>query len=160
MSEMKNKRFNNIIPIGHAYASMPIGFSSRLVAHFEQLPKRPPKHAIALLLLLCDWTQRNNGYNDNQSEIIGVEVSVRELAKEIGAKNSKTINNGLQWLKRNDWIMIENGSNQTRKTVVTVKLDRVRQFVQSNQDKPPNYDYQQQEWENVLTKLKNRCVKS
>lgn len=154
MNDRENKRFNNIIPLGNAFTTLATGFSSRLVVYFEQLPKRPPKHVIALLLYLCDWTQRKNGYNDNPSDIIGVEVSTREIAKEIGAKNPKTIYNGLQWLKRNDWITIENGSNQTQKTVVTVNVDKVSQFATSSQDKPPNYDNQLQEWENILTRLK------
>lgn len=155
MNDRENKRFNNIIPLGNAFTTFAIGFSSRLVVYFEQLPKRPPKHVIALLLYLCDWTQRKNGYNDNQNEIIGVEVSTREIAKEIGAKNPKTIYNGLQWLRRYDWITIENGSNQTQKTVITVNVNKVSQFVTSNQGKHPDYDNQQQEWENILRGLKN-----
>lgn len=154
MNDGKNKRFNNIIPLGNAFATLPIGFSSRLVVYFEQLPKRPPKHVTALLLYLCDWTQRNNGYNDNQNDIIGVEVSVREIAKEIGAKNPKTIYNGLQWLRHNDWITIENGNNQTQKTVVTVNVDKVSQFIGNSQNNF-NYDYHAQEWANILKQLKN-----
>lgn len=88
MQDREKKQYHNIIPIGNAFATLACGFSARLIVHFEQMPKRPPKHAVALLLYLCNWTQRNNLYNENKNETIGVSLSVRELATQIGAKNS------------------------------------------------------------------------
>jgi len=93
-------------------------------------------------------------------ETIGVSLSVRELATQIGAKNAKTVYNGMKWLEHEEWISIDKGNNQTNKTVVIVNVDKVNQFAFTEiQEKPPNfnYDYQQEFWENFL---KNRCVKS
>ena len=160
MQDREKKQYHNIIPIGNAFATLACGFSARLIVHFEQMPKRPPKHAVALLLYLWDWTQRNNLYNDNKNETIGVSLSVRELATHIGAKNAKTVYNGMKWLEREEWVSIDKGNNQTNKTVVIVNVDKVNQFASTDiQEKPPNfnYDYQQEFWENFL---KNRCVKS
>lgn len=157
MKEKENKRFRNIIVIGNAFATLEVGFSARVVVYFERLPKgkKPPKHAVAVLLYLCGWTQKKNGYNESEKDVIGVEVSARELANEIGAQNPKTIYNGLEWLERNNWITQEKGSNQTQKTVVTVNVEKVNQFATTGEgkEKPPNYDYQLQEWENILKRL-------
>lgn len=145
----KESKYNNIIEIGNIFSTLAVGFSARLVVHFEKLPKsqRPTKHAVAILLYLCDWMQRNNLYNERESDVVGVETSTRDIAKDIGASTPKTVYNSLLWLANNGWITLDIGDNQTKKTVATVNVDKVNQFSVSH------YSDQSKEWENIIKKI-------
>lgn len=158
---MKNadKRLHNIIPLGNNWASMPIGAMSRIATYIELLPNRPPKHTVQLLTLICEMIQRQNLYG-REEEQIGIEVSVRQLAKvltppqAIRAVCPKTVLNALNWLVENEWIFKDTGHSKSQRTVITINLEKIKEYGQPV-DTPIllNYDNQQQEWENILSQL-------
>lgn len=161
---MKNTQkgaLTNIIPIGDHWASMPIGLMSRIMVHFLQLPKQPPKYAAPLLVLLCEKIQKSSLYGEGEQ--IGVEVSSRQLAQELTSTsatklaNSKTIHNSLNWLVENKWIVKDTGKDKKHKTVITINLDRIKKYLVPTVDKPTlNYDCQAQEWQTILNRKENK----
>ena len=156
--ERNNKRSKEVIPIRSNWARMPIGFCSRLVTYFEELPKKSklPKHTSTVLALLCEYTQRESNFIDDEN--IAVEVSARKLAEEITPQqapksmNVKTVNNAINWLAENNWITKENGRSKTHRTTVIVNLSKVELFAMARATTPlPNiYENQLQDWQRVI----------
>lgn len=158
--ESTKQRLTNIIPLWDNWASMPIGAMSRIGVHFELLPKkeRPPKYTAQLLPLICEKIQKASLYGEGEQ--IGVEVSARQLAQELTPPhttkrvNAKTVNNALNWLAENNWIVKDTGKSKGHKTVVTINLEKVKEYATPTDTKPPpSYDYQLQEWQNIFNKL-------
>ena len=147
-----DNNLGEIIPIGMSWASMPIGFCSRVVTYFRQLPKesRPPKHTDSLLAVLCELTQRQSKIEKVND--VEIETSVRELTAEISPQHCflcvKTVNNALNWLADNKWVTIHHrGLSTTNRTVLSVNISKVLNFVTSNTTKRPDDMYKSQ-WEN------------
>lgn len=147
-------KVRNIIPIGRTdFSTMGNLFGARLVATFAHI-RKPPKFASALLLLICNRSQKENLYTVGNN-IRGVELSTREIGKEFRTSHV-TISKTLQWLEKNDWVSVEAGCNQSIKTVVKVNLEMVKQFTETPSPKfKPTYD-DYDEWKSILQKLKNR----
>ncbi len=155
-----NKRSKEVISTGSNWARMPIGFCSRLVTFFEELPKKekPPKHTATLLALLCEYTQRESNFIDDSN--ITVEVSARKLAEEITPPyttkpiNSKTVNNAINWLVANGWIAKDNGRSKSHRTTVIVNLQKIREFATpSNAQLATDiYKTQSQDWQRAIDK--------
>ena len=161
MENTKKGELTNIIPKGDNWASMPIGVMSRIMVHFLQLPKQPPKYAASLLVLLCEKIQKSSLYGEGKQ--IGVEISSRQLAQELTpssatkSANNKTINNSLNWLVENKWIVKDTGRDKKRRTVITINLDRIKEYLVPTVDKPTiNYDYQVKEWQTILNRIEDK----
>lgn len=158
--EKQKQRLTNIIPKGDNWASMPIGAMARIGIHFELLPKgkRPPKYTAQLLTLICEKIQKASLYGEGEQ--IGIEVSVRQLAQELTPPTAvkticeKTIYNGLQWLIKNDWLECDTGTSKGNRSVITINLEKVQEYVTSIDINPSfSYDNQLQEWQNVLKRI-------
>lgn len=161
MENIQKGTITNIIPKGDNWASMPIGAMSRIMVHFLQLPKQPPKYVAPLLALLCEKIQKSSLYGEGEQ--IGVEVSSRQLAQELTSPsatklvNNKTISNSLNWLVENKWIVKDTGKDKKRRTVITINLDRIKEYLVPTVDKPTlNYDCQIQEWQTILNRIENK----
>lgn len=159
---MEKQRLTNIIPKGDNWASMPIGAMARIGVHFELLSKgkRPPKYTAQLLTLICEKIQKASLYGEGEQ--MEIEVSVRQLAQELTPPTAvkticeKTIHNGLQWLVDNDWIRYDTGSCKSNRSVITINLKMVNEYCPQSDIKPTfSYDYQTQEWQNVLKRIKH-----
>lgn len=157
----KKQQLTNIIPTGDNWASMPIGAMSRIGVHFELLPKRerPPKYTAQLLPLICEKIQKASLYGEGEQ--IAVEVSARELAQELTPPyatkqvNAKTVNNALNWLAENNWIVKNTGKSKGHKTVVTINSAKVNAYATPTDITPHHsYEYQPQEWQTLFSKLK------
>lgn len=152
----KKQQLTNIIPTGDNWASMPIGAMSRIGVHFELLPKRerPPKYTAQLLPLICEKIQKASLYGEGEQ--IAVEVSARELAQELTPPhatqvNAKTVNNALNWLAENNWIVKDTGKSKGHKTVVRINSEKVNAYATlTDTTLLPSYDYQLQEWQTFL----------
>lgn len=160
MENIQKGTITNIIPKGDNWASMPIGVMSRIMVHFLQLPKQPPKYAAPLLVLLCEKIQKSSLYGEGEQ--IGVEVSSRQLVQELTSTSATklvhntTINNALNWLVQNEWIVKDTGKDKKHKTVITINLDRIKEYLVPAVDKPTlDYDYQTKEWQTILNKTKD-----
>lgn len=161
---MKNTQkgaLTNIIPKGDNWATMPIGVMSRIMVHFLQLPKQPPKYAAPLLVLLCEKIQKSSLYGEGEQ--IGVEVSSRQLVQELTSTSATklvhntTINNALNWLVQNEWIVKDTGKDKKHKTVITINLDRIKGYLTPAVGEPTlNYDCQTQEWQTILNRIENK----
>lgn len=156
----EKQRLTNIIPKGDNWTSMPIGAMARIGVHFELLPKgkRPPKYTTQLFTLICEKIQKASLYENGEQ--MGVEVSVRQLAQELTPHNAvkriceKTIYNGLQWLAKNDWIIYDTGTSKAHKSVITINLEKVKEYVAPTDVNPSfSYDNQLQEWKQALPSL-------
>ncbi len=161
MGNIQKRALTNIIPTGDNWASMPVGIMSRIMVYFSQLPKQPPKYAAPLLVLLCEKIQKSSLYGEGKQ--IGVEVSSRQLAQELTPPsatklaNNKTINNSLNWLVENKWIVKDTGKDKKCKTVITINIDRIKEYLVPAVDKPTlNYDYQAQDWQTILNRIENK----
>lgn len=133
---MESGKLNNIIPLGNVYASMPIGAMARIGVVFALWPKRVPKLAASLLSLLCEKIQKANLYNEGEQR--GVEVSSRELAKELTPPwpglhvSYRTVADTLNWLNANEWINIDT-RKKGQHSVVTINIDKIKQFIAPSQ---------------------------
>ncbi len=133
---MESGKLNNIIPLGNVYASMPIGAIARIGVVFALWPKPVPKLAAPLLSLLCEKVQKANLYNEGEQR--GVEVSSRELAKELTPPLPglhvihTTVAYTLNWLNANEWINIDTRKKGQR-SVVTINIDKIKQFITPSQ---------------------------
>lgn len=132
---MESGKLNNIIPLGNVYASMPIGAIARIGALFALWPKRVPKLAAPLLSLLCEKIQKANLYNEGEQR--GVEVSLRELAKELTPPwpglhvSHNTVAYALNWLNANEWINIDR--KKCQRSVVTININKIKQYTAPSQ---------------------------
>lgn len=144
--ESTKQQLTNIIPKGGNWASMPIGAMSRIGVYFELWPKkpkkgRPPKYTAQLLPLICEKIQKASLYGEGEQ--IGVEVSARQLAQELTPPhttkrvNATTVNSALNWLAENNWIVKDTGKSKGHKTVVTINLEKVKEYATPTDTKPP-----------------------
>ena len=135
----KEKRWT--IPVGKYYAQLAIGVIPRILAYSESLKRqeRPPKHSFSTLALLVELSQRENWYN-NTDTIKGVEISTRNIQRELKAQSQKTIANALKWLSENDWITIErNGLTANSSQTIIVNIQKVSsQFGERAETPPPS----------------------
>lgn len=139
------KGFYHVFELGQCWASMPVGFYAKLSVHFEAIKKKP-KYVFAVLSYLCEMTQRTNAYNTTK-DIVGIEVSVRSLANEMGASTHMAISRALNWLGNERYVFLDKGNSSTKKTEVKINIDKIKEIVSTY-----NYANQTRDFEKIINK--------